>query len=377
MKPKWVIFAVLTAFFALSIHSDSRAVNTRDIDTVRDKPVLESADMQVIDDFLNEAVQELVNTRDFSSIAKTRSIILARNISKKSSAQTQYAEQFSQSAHKYISAGFKQAEQLIPEDRRFKAILNLLILMDRLEDVKLADLALPYLNDKNKVIRYWAFHSVTSPGLTKKINASIAANSELARRIVEQLQGLVENSGPEILTFVAEFAAEVVIPQGEDLLGRIADTRMKMYADWTVDNELLDTVILTQLFQRISAGAVNKAAVARRFAQLYSYTIQRYVKGRDYLNVTQKQRLASVLVEIEKSCISKIMGTPQTVIKRSVERDDYTRLLLEHSKLLGDDTGAGLLPTNMTFDYGRNPNGSSRTAPLALTDPPQKPTTQE
>lgn len=377
MKAKWVIFAVLTAFFTLLIHSDSKAVNTRDIDTVRNKPVLESADLQIIDDFLDEAVQELVNTRDFSSISKTRSIILARNESRKSSAQTQYAEQFSQSAHKYISAAFKQARQLTPEGRKFKAILNLLILTDRLEEIKLADLALAYLNNENAVIRYWAIHSVTSPGFTKKLNASIAANSQLARRIVEQLQGLVDNSGPEILTSIAGFAAEINVPQGEDLLGRIADARMKKYVEWTVGNELIDSVILTLLYEKISAGALNKAVVARRFAQLYSYAIQRYVKGRDVLNDTQKQRLASALVEIERACTSKFLATPQTVIKRSIERDDYTRLLLEHNRLLGDDASAGLLPTKLTFNYGRNPNGSARTAPLTLPDPPQKPATQE
>jgi hypothetical protein len=321
-------------------------------------------------------VRELVNTRDFSSIAKTRSTILARNISKKSSAQAQYAEQFSESAHKYISAGFKQAEELTPENRRFKAILNLLILTDRLEDVRLADLTIVLLQDENTVIRYWAVHSVTSPGFTKQLNTSIATNSQLARRIVEQLQGLVERSGPEILSLVVEFAAEVVIPQGEDLLGQIADTRMKKYVGWTVDYELLDAAILRLLHQRISSGAVNKAAVARRFGQLYSYLIQRYVQGRDSLNTTQKHQLASVLVETEKSCISKFLGAPQTVIKRSIERADYTRLLLEHNNLLGDETRAGLLPTKLNFDYGRNPNGTSRTAPLALPEPPQKPSTE-
>ena len=150
MKPKWAIFAVITAFFALSMLSDSNAVNTRDIDTVRNKPVLESADLQVIDDFLNEAVRELTNTRDFSSIAKTRSIILARNESKKTSAQAQYTEQFSQSALKHISAAFKDAEQLTPDARKFKATLNLLILIDRLEDIKLADLSLTFLQNQNK-----------------------------------------------------------------------------------------------------------------------------------------------------------------------------------------------------------------------------------
>ena len=371
MKAKRVIFAVLAAFFVLVMHSGYGAVNTREIDIVRNKPVLDSRDLQIIDNFVNEAVRELVKTRDFASIAQTRSIILARSSSRKS-AQAQYAEQFSESAHKYISSGFKQAEQLTPEDRRFKAILNLLILIDGLQDVRLADLSLRLLKDQMSVIRYWAVHSVTSPGFTKQLNSPGGANLQLARRIVEQLKGLVGSSGPEILALVAEFAAEVGIPQGEDLLLQIADMRIKKYADWTVDYELLDAAVLRLLYKKISSDAVSKPAVARRFGQLYSYAIQRYVKGRNFLNAAQKHQLASVLVETEKSCIGKLLTVPQSIIKRAVERDDYTRLLLEHSKLLGDETRAGRLALKLNFDYGKNPDGTGRTAPLALPEPPPK-----
>ena len=373
MKAKWVILAVSAAFSVLVMHSTSQAVNTRDIDNVRNKPVLDNVDRQIIDDFLDEAVRELVSTRDFASIAKARSVILSRRLSRKDSAQAQYAEQFSVSANKYISSALKQAEKLIPKDRRFKMVLNLLILTDGLQDVRLANLAMGLLKDESKVIRYWAVHSVTSPGFTKQLNATIAVNSQLARSIVEQLQSLLGRSGPETIALMAEFAAEVSIPQGEDLLGRIADMRIKKYVDWKVDYEPLDGIILRTLYKKIFSGAVNKPAVARRFAQLYSYAIQRYVKGRDILNAAQKHRLASVLVETEKSCVSKLLVIPLTVTKRSVERNDYTRLVLEHSRILGDDTTPGLLPVKLNFDYGTNPNGSPRTAPLPLSDPPQKP----
>jgi hypothetical protein len=372
MKAKRVIFTVLASFFVLLMHSGYGAVNTRDIDSVRNKAVLDSSDLQIIDFFVGDAVRELVNTKDFASIAQTRSIILARRSSRKST-QTQYAEQFSESAHKYISKGLKQAEQLTPEDRRFKVILNILILIDGLEDVGLAELAIAFLKDESTIIRYWAVHSVTSPGFTKKLNFKKADDLQLARRIVVQLQGLVERSDPEILALAAEFAAEVGIPQGEDLFVQITDMRIKKYAAWTVNYELLDAAILRLLHQKISSvSVVNKAAVARRFGQLYSYVIQRYVKGRDLLNAAQKHQLASVLVETEKSCISKLLGMPQSIIKRAVERDDYTRLLLEHSKLLGDETGTGQLALRLKFDYGKKPNGTPRTAPLALPEPPKK-----
>ena len=372
MKAKWVILAVSAVFFMLLLHSDSEAVNIKDIETVRNKPVLDNSDRQVIDNFLNEAVQELLNTRDFASIAQARYVILSRRTSRKDSAQVQYAEHFSMSAHKYISSGLKQAEKLTPKERRFKMILNLLILLDGLEDVRLANLALGQLNDESKVIRYWAVHCVTSPGFTKQLNSTIEANADLARSIVEQLQSLLVRSGPETLALIAEFAAEVSIPQGEDLLVRTADMRIKNYADWQVDYEPLDGIILKLLQQKISSGAVNKPAVSRRFAQLYSYVIQRYVKGRDILNATQNHQLASVLVETEKSCITKLLAIQLTVIKRAVERNDYTRLLLEHSRILGDETKAGLLPVKLNFDYGTNPNGTARTAPLTLPEPPRK-----
>ncbi|MHC4890786.1 MAG: hypothetical protein ACYTEO_15130 [Planctomycetota bacterium] len=379
MKCKGAFFGVLAAFLVLAMHSGSKAVNTRAIDRVRDKGVLDSGDFQIIDDFVNEAVRELVRTKDFSSIAATRSVILARR-SSKTSVQAQYAEQFSKSAHKYISSSFQEAEKLTPEGRKLKVKVNLLLLMDGLEDVQLADLAIGMLKDKNTTIRYLAVHSMTNAGIIKKLNSGGAENSKLARLIVERLGGLVDRSGPEVIRLMAEFAAGVNIEEGEDLLGRIADMRMKRYADWTVKYELLDADILRLLTEKLAPGGANKPlpatskekpVVARRFAQLYSYVFQRYVKGRDSLNAIQKHRLASVLVETEKSCIGRLVEMPQTVIKRAIERGDYTALLQEHSRLLGEKTQAGRLGLKLKFDYGKASDGVKRIAPLVLPKQPK------
>ncbi len=378
MKGKGVIFGVLATFLVLAMHSGSDAVNTRGIDRVRNKGVLDSRDFQIIDDFVNEAVRELVRTKDFSSIATIRSVILARR-SSKTSVQAQYAEQFSESAYKYISSGLQEAEKLTPEGRKLKVKVNLLILMDGLEDVRLVDLAIGMLKDKNTVIRYLAVRSITNPGIVKQLNSTGADNSKLARRIVERLKELVDpappgvdQAGPEVIRLMAEFAAAVKVAQGEDLLGQIADMRMKRYADWTVKYELLDAAILKLLFQKISSGGSSPPGrIARCFGQLYSYVLQRYVKGRDSLSATQKHQLASVLVEIEQSCISKLLGMRQTVIKRAVEGGDYTALLQEHSRLLGGKAGAGRLPLKLKFDYGKTSDGVKRIAPLALPERPR------
>jgi len=370
MKKKWAVFAALAAFLILTINSASEGVDTGQIDKVRNKEVLNNKDLQIIDKFVAESVQELMKTRDFTSIAKVRAVISSRNSSNMDSASAQYAEQFSESARKYISEAFEAANELTPEEHKFRMTINLLILVDSLEDLRLADLAKGMINDENKAIRYWAVHSLTNPGFIEQLNATEETKS-LASSIIEQLKELVERSKPEILALMTEFAAEVDIPQTEDLLLQIADIRIKRYANWTVEYELLDSTILRLLDNKIPSGGMSNSAIARRFGQLYSYVIQRYVKGQDLLSATEKQRLASVVVETEVLCINKRLGTAQSAIKKAVEEEDYMTLLKEHNRLLGEEMRAGLLPLKLNFDYGKKPDGSRRTAPLALPEPPK------
>jgi len=371
MKVKLVILTVSVAFFASPADSGWAVINTRDIDAVRNKTVLDNKDLFIIDNFLAEAVRELVRTKDFTMIATLRAEILRRR-----GTQPQYAEQFSESAYKYISSGFNEALQL-PEYRRTKVIVNLLILVDGLEDLRLADLAIAKLKDKNTIIRYWAVHCLTNAGIVKRLNSGGAANLKVARLLIERLKEVVETGSPEIIALTARFAGDINIPQSEELLLQIADMRIKKYADWTVEYELLDGVILNLLDGKIASasGGSGKPAVALRFAQLYSFAIQRYVKGRGLLSDVQKQRLASVLIETEDKRISRILGRPQTVIKKAVERDDYAAILDEHNRLLGDATRAGELPSKLNFDYGAaTSDGRKRTTPLPLPEPLKKTT---
>lgn len=372
MNGKWKIFAVWAVFWVSVLNSGAVAVDTREIDVCCHKGVLDDGDLQIIDKFVADSVDELVKTNDFTSIAKIRTVVLARSSSNKDSAKAQYEEQFSESANKYISNALEAAKTLTPAEYRFKIILNLLILADSLEEPRLADLAIKWFGDENSAIRYWAVHSVTNPGVMAKLNAGGAANLELAGKITEQLKKVVESSSPETLALIAEFAAKVAIPEGEDLLLRIADMRIKRYEKWKVDYELLDGDILRLLDSKIPAESTSKPEVASRFGQLYSYVIQRYVKGRDVLNDTQKNQLASVLVETEISYVSKRLKVTQSVVKNAVEQGDFPALLQEHDRLLGDETRAGQLPLKLNFDYGKKPDGSRRTAPLTLPEPPKE-----
>jgi hypothetical protein len=372
MNGKWKIFAVWVVFWGSALHSAAVAVDIREIEAVQRKAVLDEADLKVIDKFVDDSVDELVNTNDFTSIAKIRTVVLSRSSSSKDSAKPQYEAQFVESANKYISGALEAAKTLTPAEHRFKLILNLLILADSLEEPRLADLGIKWLADKDSAIRYWAVHSVTNPVITAKLNSREAANSELAEKITKQLENVVESSCPDTLALIAGFAARVDIPEGEDLLLQIADMRIKEYENWKVDYELLDGDILKLLDSKIPPDSTSKPEIAYRFGQLYSYVIQRYVKGRDVLSDTHKNYLASVLVETEASCISKRLKVAQSVVKNAVEQGDFQALLQEHDRLLGDELRPGQLPLKLNFDYGKNPDGGRRTAPLTLPEPPKE-----
>ncbi len=364
MNVKCSIFAVLAAFFILVINPVSQAIDTRQIDTVLQKGVLDSQDLQTIDDFVGEAVQELVNTRDLTNIAKNRTVILSRR-----SDQGQYSQQFSESTYKHISSGLQEASQLIPEARRVIITVNLLILIDCLEDPRLADLAISKIMDKNAVVRYWAVHCVTSPGIIEKLNSEEASNLKLSRKIANELTMVVAGSSPETIALMAKFTADINIQESEGLLLQIAEMRIKSYADWTVEYELLDGFILKSLNSKMTLANPNKSILAHRFCQLYSYVIQRYIKGREFLSDTQKQQLASAMIETEDKCISKLLGKTQTVIKRAIEADSIMTLFREHDRLLGAEAEAGQLPSKFNFKYGST-SGSS-TAPIPLPEPPK------
>jgi len=364
MKIRWVIVALLVMLGVFLVNDRSDAVSTREIDQVLAKQVLSAQDLEVIDRFVGEAVAELVKTRDFTEVAKLRALIVSKR-----GQQAQYAQQFLESAHKHISLGLQKALTL-PEDRKVKVTVNLLILIDQLHDVRLADLSIGLLKSNNMMVRYWAVHSLTNAVIVNQLNAQGEAGMRLARLIAGQLKDIVASSSAEVLGLIARFGGAVDVGQGEELLLAIADERIKRYASWNVRYELLESVVLKLLSDKIVSGGGNKAALAQHFGQLYSCVIQRYIKGQERLNDTQKHHLASVIVEVENSCLGSLLGVPQTTMKRAVERGDLTLLWQEHVRILGDSSAAGQLSSKLQFTYGKDARGNDRLGPFLLPEPP-------
>jgi len=342
-------------------------VDSRRIDEVIKKSVLTQEDFEIIDAFAADAIGRLVRTVDFTEVAKTRASIVGHQ-----NAQAQYAQRFSEACFREIGEGFDYAANEIGDpQRRFKVFANLLILVNELNDPRLVDLGVRMIGHEAGAVRYWAVRAATNPDAWEKLNQDQAAAAAMSRKIIDACNKVAQTSSAEVLNLMAQFAGRYNAAPATELLGRIADVRIQHYADWNVKYELVDTAILKALSNRITAGGTSSEQLARQFAQLYSYAIQRYIRGTQDNALTGLSRnyLATVLIETEEQCLSKLLGGTQAGIRRALEAGDLNAMQAEHDRLLGGSNQQGALPGKFNFSYGTG--GNSRSAPLVLPVPQQ------
>jgi hypothetical protein len=364
MKNKKTVFFLIN-FVILLFISNTFAVDTFSINKVRSKSVLDDSDRRIIDEFISQAVSELTNTTDFSSIATIRNAIVQRKDSEIPD-QLQYHDQFRESCVKYIPSALKNSMNLSPQSRRFMVCVNLLMLIDGLGNMNLIDSPISMLDDKDAALRYWAVHAITNNSIVTMINEEPKKYQQQIAKIISELVQRVDSMDTDSLALMIEFARNITAAEGKELLLKIADSRINKYAQWSVKNELLDSNLIKALYSKIE----DEAEIGRRFGQLFSYVFQRYIKGQDVLDADQKEQLVSVLVEAEQSCIArKPLDMMQANIKRAIGQKDFTSLKQEHDRLLGSETAVGVISEKLGFDYGENADGSAVQSPKVLAEP--------
>lgn len=341
----------------------SAVVDTRGVDEVIKKNVLTPQDLTVVDAFVLDAIEDIVRTDDFAQIATARTTLLSRQ-----NAQAQYAQQFSESVARHVPAAIQEAEGASDPVRRFKVLTNLLILVDGLKDPRLVDMAVREIPQESNSVRYWAVRASTDQALWTKLNQNQAAAAQLAERIIAECTKAVETSSPEVISLMVDFAGRFNTPAAQTLLIRAADERIKRYGSWDTGYELPDMAILKLLGDRLAATPNPEAA--KRFAQLYSFVIQRYIKGQQKNVLTDASRgcLISVIAEVESKSLSKLLGARQPSLTQALQAGNLDTLQAEHDKLLGGTGQAGALVSKLNINYGTS--GSSRATPLLLPDPP-------
>ncbi|PKL50040.1 MAG: hypothetical protein CVV39_01895 [Planctomycetes bacterium HGW-Planctomycetes-1] len=347
------------------------AVSTTKIDVVRSKESLTEADTAVIEEFATEAFKEFFEKTDFSDISTLRTAIVSRSVSELESGQIQYGPSFF-AAVQNETTKIIQKMDVLPESRR-KTLLttNLLILINDLGNVELSKTALDYLQSSNVIIRYWAVNCLTNANIVRQLNYESEENKRLADEFVQKLTTAAENEkSGDILSAIAQFAAGLKQPSANELLLSIANKRIELYMNWTVNDEMTDIAVLRALAERADMDRENRRATARNFATLYSVVIQRYLLDDGTLNEKNKSSLVSVIVQSEKLVNQFVSDWPGT-LKRALEKGGGAGLLAEHDSLFGSASVAGKMPNLVGFDYGKNADGSARSFPPAMQKPPK------
>jgi hypothetical protein len=371
MNLRRTVFTLCVGGLVLSAASISQAIiDTKAIDEVVKKTTLSQEDAQAIDEFVADAIQDLVGAVDFAEASKTRAIILKYQTGK----QDEYTKRYSEAAYKQIEGGLAVAKESPDPAKRSKVAANLLILADAMKDTRLLDLAVKSVAEKDPAIQYWAVRLTTDPNLWTKINQNQATAAQLTTKLLTEFGQLAAGSAPEVQVLMSSFAGRSNAPAADEVLTRIADARIKQYSDWTVNYERADVTVLRQLGEKIAAGSAAKSQLAKRFAQLYSFAIQRYLKGQKFVARwdQSKDSLATVLIETEDKCVGKLLGAPQMTIRKAIEAGYAKALQAEHDRLLGTGNQPGALPAKLSFTYGGD--GQSLPAPIPLLDPTAKPT---
>ncbi len=172
----------------------------------------------------------------------------------------------------------------------------------------------------------------------------------------------------ELITLVTNYSCgeEMCEPEAQSLA--LDWTEYREHQTEFIKASTNPSSIAKQLTKVFKMKPSKKAEMGKSFSQLYSYAIQRYIKGAYVLTEKQKAELKTVLVETEKSCIGKILGLQQKRIQKWIEQDGLDKLTVEHDRLLGNSEKSGELVKMLRFSYGEQ-GGEKREWPLQLSEP--------
>ncbi len=354
----------------LFLSAQALALNTRDIDVVRKKGVLNDSDKEVISSFLQEAVDELFYTQDLSSMSKTRQAFVSRKSNSNENSAVQYQQYFESAAYDVLRDAIQRAaNQQGPTADNI--MINLLLIVNELESTQFLPLVIDRFDSNSPGVGYLAVNAFTDEEVLEKLNSNSSENFELINNAVSKLSEIIDNQmSPSFTLAVIEFCAGVQNEPVRDLLLQIADKRISQYENWAVSSESVDYELLTVLGLKAqnTSGSQAKNELMAKMSQLYSYAVQRYALGQEILNGKQKGELVDVIVGLEAGVISDMLGGNVQNFKKAIEKNDTEALISAHDELLGSQDTQGTLAQAVNFSYTQN-DGQAVVAPEKLPQP--------
>lgn len=324
------------------------------------------ADRGVIDRFWRIALDAMLLSEEPAQLVSIRRQLQQE---KGSEPLSPYATAYIQIGSDHLTSAFEAIGRWADTERKTLMARNVMILTAQLESIALADIGLERLDHPDEVVRYWAVKAVANSGVARQLPTAAAATAEgvltaLAERVA------IEPS-TEILRVIVTFAAMVDHDRAREIMMAAVQRRIDVYMNWSVKNESFEAVLLTVMGQVVLAeqNATRRAAMARRFAELFSMVFQRFLADPSPLTDGQRQALLNVIVEVDNQILSRMLGQ-QTAILRAIQRPTGG-LDREYEGIFGSEVGAGLLAVRLGFDYGRAPDGRAIHAPPKLPPPPR------
>lgn len=366
---KIVIYAFIATLFLAG--SQSFALYTRDIDQIRNKSVLNQQDLEAVDSFVESALQEYAASKDFGNIARLRSEILERANAVSESSQPQYQAQFKDSVVKYMP-GIIESVSNSSDPESYKNMINMLILVDELENPKLAHAALEYIDHEVNTVSYWALKCVTGKAVSEEINSGNLDNIKIIKNVIDTIAEHLPEFNEQRHGLVVQFLKNTDSAMTKDLLDKLIEVRLERYKNWDVEDELIESGLLKVICDKISNNQDPDSDYARSFGQLFSYVMQRYIKGYETLSDGSLDNLESVMAETESNCIVRITDIQQSVLKSAIENDNLQAIIAEHDRLLGKEDKAGQIPEKLGYSYGLTDQGNDLLAPADLPAPKQQ-----
>lgn len=368
---KNLMFVLVAGIFCVSA---AYSVNTAEIESVRLRTQgvsseLSASDKDVIAKFWTEALNQMLLSKSSNEIVEIRRQLETQ---KGTDFLSFYATAYIAQAQTDIQEAFENVTRL--EDARQRHMLeqNLMILVSNLQSPQLASFALQHLDDKDAVVRYWAFKAVTQPAVIQQLTAEVTRDEQTTEAILNALEAQAATGlYPETQKMVVIFCAAFDQPKARDILLSIANRRIAAYKNWTANDESPDAVLLTVLgtIAEQSSDPEIKKVFGRTFAELYALVLQRYLLGKDTFSSEQIDRLVTVIAEVDQTVLDKIMGI-KTGILPAIKRGQG--LEAQYETLLGNQMLKGQLAEKFKFDYGKDASGKPVLAPPKLAPMPKE-----
>lgn len=359
-----LVLFLTVPLFAVTV-SDIEAIR---LDTENARTELSAADRGQIEEFWDTTLNMMLLSNTGQEVIEVR-----RRLEEMVGTEplSFYNSVYVAAAKRALPVAFENVSRMEDASRQQLMKQNLMVLTAQLKNPALADIALDKINDKDPVVRYWAVKAVTNAGVIQLLSSEITRDDAVLTQILNALKERIDfEQQVEIQTMIIHFASAMDHPAAREILLAFADRRIEAYQRWDMDRGDMDARLLIAMGNIVlmSPDAAVKSSFARKFSELYALAFQAYMKGEAVLTTPQLEQVLSVILEVDRTVLAKLLSVPQTGVFRAIQRK--VGLDREYETIFGDRSRKGDLATRYNFDYGKDAAGKAITEPPAIGAPP-------